>query len=200
MVCSAYRLKKQGNRRQPRQLLSQSWTNQFFHTVFWFLLLDPMQVSQETGKMVWYSHFFKSLTQFVMMHTVKGFDVVNVTGVDVFLEFPQFSSVAQSRMAPCDPMNRSTSGLPVHHRSWILNWWCHPVISYSVIPFSSCPQSLPASKSFQMTQLFTSGSQSIGVSASTSVLPMNTQDWSPLGWTGWIPCSPRDSQESSPTP
>ena len=60
--------------------------------------------------MVWYSHLFKSLAQFVMMHTVKGFDVVNVTGVDVFLEFPQFSSVAQSCMAPCDPMNRSISG------------------------------------------------------------------------------------------
>ena len=64
--------------------------------------------------------------------------------------------------------------------------WCHPTISSSVIPFSSCPQSLPASGSFQMSQLFASGGQSIGVSASTSVLPMNTQDWSPLGWTGWI--------------
>ena len=59
-------------------------------------------------------------------------------------------------------------------------------ISSSVIPFSSCPQSLPASESFQMSQLFASGGQSIGTSASTSVLPMNTQDWSPLGWTGWI--------------
>ena len=66
--------------------------------------------------------------------------------------------------------------------------------------FSSCLQSFPASGSFQMSQLFTSGSQSIGVSASTSVFPMNTQDWFSLGWTGWIPCSPRDSQESSPTP
>ena len=64
--------------------------------------------------------------------------------------------------------------------------WCHPTISFSVIPFSSCPQSLPASGSFQMSQLFTSGGQSIGVSASASVFPMNTQDWSPLGWTGWI--------------
>ena len=63
---------------------------------------------------------------------------------------------------------------------------CHPTISFSVIPFSSCPQSFPASGSFPMSQLFTSGGQSIGVSASTSVLPMNTQDWSPLGWTGWI--------------
>ena len=63
--------------------------------------------------------------------------------------------------------------------------WCHPTISSSVVPFS-CPQSFPTSGSFQMSQLFTSGGQSIGVSASTSVLPMNTQDWFPLGWTGWI--------------
>ena len=67
-----------------------------------------------------------------------------------------------------------------------LCWWCHPTISSSVVPFSSCPQSFPASGSFQMSQLFASGGQSTGVSASTSVLPMNTQDWSPLEWTGWI--------------
>ena len=66
------------------------------------------------------------------------------------------------------------------------SWWCHPAISSSVVPFTSCPQSLPASGSFPMSQLFTSGGQSIGVSASASVLPMNTQDWSALGWTGWI--------------
>ena len=67
-----------------------------------------------------------------------------------------------------------------------LSWWCHPTILSSVIPFSSCPQSCPASGSFQMSQLFPSSGQSIGVSASASVLPMNTQDWSPLEWTGWI--------------
>ena len=67
-----------------------------------------------------------------------------------------------------------------------LSQWCHPAISSSVIPFSSCPQSLPASGSFPMSQLFTWGGQILGVSASTSVLPMNTQDWSPSGWTGWI--------------
>ena len=67
-----------------------------------------------------------------------------------------------------------------------LNWWCHPAISSSVLPFSSHLQSFPASGSFQMSQLFASGGQSIGVSASASVLPMNTQDWSPLGCTGWI--------------
>ena len=81
-----------------------------------------------------------------------------------------------------------------------LSRWCHPTISPSVIPFSSCFQSFPASGS--MSQFFTSGGQSIEVSASTSVPPMNMQDWSPSGWTGlvWCPCSPRDSQESSPTP
>ena len=67
-----------------------------------------------------------------------------------------------------------------------LSWWCHPTISSSTVPFSSCPQSFPAPGYFQMSQLFASGGQSSGVSASTSVLPMNTQDWSPLGWTGWI--------------
>ena len=63
---------------------------------------------------------------------------------------------------------------------------CHPAISSSVVPFSSCPQSLPASGDFPMSQFFASGGQSIRVSALASVLPMNTQDWSPLGWTGWI--------------
>ena len=67
-----------------------------------------------------------------------------------------------------------------------LSWWCHPTISSSVVPFSSCPQSFPASESFPMSQLSTSGGQSIGISASTSVLPMNIQDPFPLGWTSWI--------------
>ena len=67
-----------------------------------------------------------------------------------------------------------------------LSQWCYPTISCSVIPFSSCTQSFPASGSFQMSQLFVSGDQSIGVSALASVLPMNIQDWPPLGWTGWV--------------
>ena len=80
-----------------------------------------------------------------------------------------------------------------------LSWWWHPTISSSVVPFSSCLQSCPTSGSFQMSQLFASSGQSITVSASASVLPMNIQDWFPLGWTGWISCSLQDSQESSPT-
>ena len=74
----------------------------------------------------------------------------------------------------------------VYSNSCPSSQWCHPTISSSVVPFSSCPQSLPASGSFPMSHLLTSGGQSTGVSASASVLPMNTQDWFPLGWTGWI--------------
>ena len=74
----------------------------------------------------------------------------------------------------------------VYSNSCPLSQWCHPTTSSSVVPFTSCFQSFPASGSFQMSQYFASGGQSIGVSASTSVLPMNIQDWFPLGWTGWI--------------
>ena len=76
--------------------------------------------------------------------------------------------------------------LVVYSNSCPLSQWCHTTISSSVIPFSSCPQSFPASGSFQMSQFFATGGQSIGISASASVLPMNMQDWFPLGWTGWI--------------
>ena len=106
----------------------------------------------------------------------------------------QFSSVTQLRPTLCDPMNRSMPGLPVHrqllefiqtHIHWVGDAIqpSHP----SVIPFSSRLQSVPASRSFQMSQFFASDSQSIGVSASASVLSMSTQDWFPLGWAGWIP-------------
>ena len=105
----------------------------------------------------------------------------------------QFSSVAQSCSTLCNPMNRSMPALPVHHqlpeptqthahRVSDAIQPSHPLSS----PSPPAPQSLPTSGSFPMSQLFTWGGQSIGVSASTSVLPMNTQDWSPLGWTGWI--------------
>ena len=82
---------------------------------------------------------------------------------------------------PCPP---PTPG--IHPNPCPLCWWCRSTTSFSVIPFSSCPQSSPVSGSFQMCQLSASGGQSIDVSASTSVPPMNTQDWCPLGWTGWI--------------
>ena len=103
----------------------------------------------------------------------------------------QFSSVAQSCPTLCDPMQHARPPCPsptpgVHPNPCPSSQLCHPTISSSVIPFSSCPQSFLASGSSQMSQLFASGGQSIGVSASTSVLPMNTQDRSPLEWTGCI--------------
>ena len=103
----------------------------------------------------------------------------------------QFShSVVSDSLRPHEPQHTRPpcpSPTPgVYPNSCPLSWWCHPTISSSVSPFSSCPQSFPASGAFQMSQLFASGGQSIGVSASTSVLPMNTQDRFPLGWTGWI--------------
>ena len=109
---------------------------------------------------------------------------------------PLFSSAQFSRSVvsnSLDHMNRSTPGLPVHHQ--LLEFtqthvhrvkWCHPAISSSVIPFSSCPQSLPASESFPMSQLFAWGGQSIGVSALASFLPKKSQGWSSSEWTGWI--------------
>ena len=115
----------------------------------------------------------------------------------------QFSSVAQSCPTLCDPMNHSTPGLPVHHQlQEFTQTQVHGVsdaISSAVIPFSSCPQSLPASRSFPMSQLITWGGQSIGVSALASALPMNTQAGLQNGLVGSL-CSPRDSQESSPPP
>ena len=110
----------------------------------------------------------------------------------VLLSMRVISSVAQScptlqahelqhARTPCPSLTPR-----VHPNSCPLCRWCHPTISSSVVPFSSCLQSFPTSGSFQMSQLFASGGQSIGVLASTSVLPMNIQHWFPFGWTGWI--------------
>ena len=131
------------------------------------------------------------------MHKNKNIAIFYIYTGGVFL-VTYISSVTHSCLTLCDPMNCSTPGLPVHHQlpeftqtQRPSSRWCHPGISSSVIPFSSCPQALPASGSFPISQLFAWGGQSIGVSGSTSVLPMNTQDWSPLGWTGWISLQPK---------
>ena len=126
-------------------------------------------------------------------------------------------SVARSCPTLCGPMDCNTPGFPVLHHlpelrlpcpspspraysnSCPLSPWCHPTISSSVVPFFSRLQSFPATGSFLMSQLFEPDGQSIGASLSASVLPMNIQDWFPLGWTGLTPCSPMDSQEASPT-
>ena len=111
---------------------------------------------------------------------------------DIETRKEQNSSVAQSCPTLWDPMNCSMPSLPVHHQlpefteTHIYRVGDATAISSSVVPFSSCPQSLPASESFPVSQHFAWGGQSIGVSTLASVLPMNTQDWSLLGWTGWI--------------
>ena len=123
----------------------------------------------------------------------------------------QFSSVQFSRSVVYDSLrpHESQHARPpcpspspgVHSNSHPSSRWCHTAISSSVILFSFCPQSLPASEFFPMSQLFAWAGQSIGVSALASFLPKNIQDWSPLEWTGWISLQiPRDTQESSPTP
>ena len=118
----------------------------------------------------------------------------------------QFScSVVSDSLRPHGPWHaRSTCPSPtpgVYPNSYPLSQWCHPTISSSVFPFSSCLQFFPASGSFPRSQFFASGGQSIEVSASASVLPMNIQDWFHLGWTGWISLQSKGfSKESSPTP
>ena len=125
-------------------------------------------------------HMNKILNQFAKLKTTK-----------MTLSSVEFSrSVLSDSLRPHEsPHNRPPCPSPtprVHPNSCTLSRWCHPAISSSVVPFSSCPQFLPASESFPMSQLFTWDGQSIGVSALASVLPKNTQDWSPLEWIGWI--------------
>ena len=129
-----------------------------------------------------------SLRKYTLKHLgIKGYDVCNLHSSRSI----QFShSVMSDSLRPHEPQHARppcpspTAGVYPNPSS--SSRWCHRTISSSAVPFSSCPQSFPASESFQMSHLFASGGQIVGVRASTSVLPMNTQDWSPLGWTGWI--------------
>ena len=127
------------------------------------------------------------------MSYLSPWEVLFVLGCYYFVwEFSQFSSVTQSCPTLCDPMDCSMSGFPVHHQllkftqtpGVYLCWSCHPAIWSSLVPLSSCLKSFPASASFQMSQFFASGGQTIGASA--SVISMHIQDWFPLGWIGWI--------------
>ena len=124
-----------------------------------------------------------------MAYSLPGFSVHGISQARMLLV--QFSCSVMSNFLRPQGLQHARPPCPsptpgAYSNPCPLRQWCHPTISSSVIPFSSCLQSLPASGSFPMNQFFASGSQSIGVSASASVLPMNIQDWSPLGWTGWI--------------
>ena len=137
----------------------------FYERVLWVLYVKPRDIS-----VYLYIYLSDHIAEFVSV---------------------QFScSVVSDSLQPHEPQHARppcpSSSPGVHSNPCPSSRWCHPTISSSVVPFSSYAWSFPASGSFQMSQLFASGGQSIGVSASTSVLPMNTQDWSPLGWTGWI--------------
>ena len=141
----------------------------------------------------WLPWYMKHICQlFILMRVWKVTHIFKMTNWErAYISSVQFScSVVSDSLwhhesqHPRPPCPSPTSR--VHPNPHPLSWWCHPAISFSVVPFSSCPQSFPASRSFQMSQLFASGGQSIGVLASTSVLPMNTQGWSPSEWIGWI--------------
>ena len=141
-----------------------------------------------------YSAFFSVLLLSCIGHAgvFTQWKLVNATNQGYFV----FSSVQSGHSVVSDslwPHGLQHAGPPcpsttprVYSTSCPLSWWCHATISSSVSPLSSCLQSFPASESFPMSQLFTSGGQSIGLSASTSAFPMNNKDWFPLGWTGWI--------------
>ena len=133
----------------------------------------------------------------------------NIHMLFVHIQFSsaQFSSVTQSCPTLCDPHGLQHARLPCPSptpracsNSCPSSWWCYSTILTSVVPFASCLQSFPASGSFPMSQFFASSGQSIGTSASASVLPMKIQDWFPLGLTGLISLQSKDSQESSLTP
>ena len=152
----------------------------FRYTAGWFSYTYPLQYSclgNPIDREAWWA----------AVHGATELDTAEHTCMH------QVRSVAQkSCLTVCDLLDCSMPGLPVlsptpgvYSNSCPLSWWCHPTISSSVVPFS-CLQSFPASVSFPVSQFFTSSGQSTGVSASVSVLPMNNQDWSPLGWTDWI--------------
>ena len=153
-------------------------------SVNWWM--DKQNVMYPYSRIILFSNKKEQNTDYMLIILSKG----------SLMQATYCSSVQFSRSVMSDslrPRESQHARLPcpsptpwVHPNSCPLSQWCHPAISSSVVPFSSCLQSFPESGSLLVSQLFASGGQSIRVSASASVLPVNTQDWSPLGWTGWI--------------
>ena len=139
-----------------------------------------------------------------VLHFLTKGKVLCISALFTDIQLSSVQSVVSDSLQPHEPQHTRPpcpSPTPkVHQNPYPLSRWCHPTISSSVVPFSSCPKSFLASGSFPMSQLFASVSQSIAVSISVSVLPMTTQDWSPLEWTGWISLLSKGlSRASSPT-
>ena len=160
----------------------------FSHNYWIFSTLEPRMLTH-TSSYLWYFGLSPHLTTFSSWSCKNEYAESNTETLVCLDSSVQFScSVVSDSLRPHE-LQRARLPCPsppprVHPNPCPSSQWCHPVISSCVVPFFSCPQSLPASGSFPMSQLFTSGGQSIRVLASTSVLPMNTQDRSPLGWTG----------------
>ena len=167
----------------------QGWMQKWTHTSFEGRGLQQRSYRnpRDREKMFCFIHRYETLGPNAVHLKLSRYLLIGYTSV-------QFSSVqpliVSGSLRPHEPQHARPPCLSptpgVYSNSCPLSRWCHPAISSSVVPFFSCPQSFPESGSFPMSQLFTSGGQSTGVSASASVLPMNTQDWSHLGWTGRI--------------
>ena len=166
-------------------MLSPGWVNFIAEYVLYESLLEKIWTKKMQTKCHSYTKIF-----------IKYFGIFSIHFFYFSLCSVQFShSVVSNYLQPYESQHARPpcpSPIPgVHPNSCPLSQWCRPTISSSVVPFSSCSQSLPASGSFPMSQLFASSGQRTRVSASASVLPMNTQAWSPLGWTGWISLQPK---------
>ena len=154
-------------------------------------LCPSMRILWAVGKTRWCTKNIRLMSELLDKSISLLQKELNSYLITVSCDKFQFShSVVSDSLQPHEPQHARPpcpSPTPgVHPNPCPLCWWCHPTISSSVVPFSSCPQSFPASGSFPKSQFFTSGGQSIGASTSASLLPMNIQDWSPLGWAGWI--------------
>ena len=189
-----------------RQLNKRESANWARYQRMKFLTLSFKESCPCSGYLLWGPSYFRdsSITQVLIEGSLLPL-TVEICGGWVFhfpptwqlaCEHVNYSSVQLSRSVVSDSLrpHESQHARPpcpsptprFHSNSCPSSQWCHPAISSSVVLFSSCPQSLPASESFPVSQLFAWGGQNIGISALASFLPMNTQDWSPLGWTGWI--------------
>ena len=149
--------------------------------VYHFILAHEMPFHNRHSSLFYFWKYFQIISLSILFYLLGSFQWGSVQFSCSVMSDSLWPHGLQYARPPCPS---PTPG--VYPNSYPMSWWCHPTISSSVVPFFSHLQSFPASGSSQMSQLFESGGQSTGASASKSVLPMNIQDWSPLGWTGWI--------------